>query len=114
MSHYDRAWALYQANRFEEAEVFFHNLLRESPSNSYYWEALGHTLKMQSKFEAALEMYRLSLLLGSKSPELFVYIAECLSGIGQKDSCLKMLDLAEKKIDDNKKTAVRLLKKVWS
>ena len=114
MSHYDRAWALYQVNRFKESEVFFHRLIAESPANGYYWEALGHCLKMQNKHEDALEMYRMALFLGCKEPTLFVYIAECLSHTGQKENCLKMLELAERKIDNNKKDSVRLLKKVWS
>lgn len=114
MNHYDRAWALYQVDRFKEAESHFHRLVEDTPTNGYYWEALGHCLKMQGKHEEALEMYRMAMLMGSRDPNLYVYVAECLNKSGNRENCLKMLELAEKKLEDRKKPSLSLLKKMWS
>lgn len=114
MSLYAKAWSLYEADRYQEAEKIFRELTVKEGIRPSYWKGLGHTLKMQKKFAEALDAYCAALYLGAKTETSFlVHVAECYKEVGDKSKLNSLLQLIEQKAEPTNKTWIIELKKAW-
>lgn len=113
IASYDRAWAFYEYNRYEEAQAQFQLLLVKHPHRALYWKGLGHTFKMQQKYQEALDAYRIAILLGEKDPLFLIHVAECLRFTEEKPRIQTFLPWIEKKIEKKFLPWLSEIKKVW-
>lgn len=110
---YDRAWALYETNRYEEATTVFQLLIAKMPHRSLYWKGLGHTLKMQKRYQEAVDAYRVAILLGEKDPLFMVHVADCLRFTEDKPKTKLLIEWVEKNIEHKFLPWLREIKKAW-
>ncbi len=92
----DRAYAvarsLYAERKYEESLAAFHFLRFLNPAVFEYWFGEACLLQELGKLEQAASIYNLSLTMQPNNPLVYFQIANCYSGLGDKESSLQALD----------------------
>jgi tetratricopeptide (TPR) repeat protein len=89
-----RAWGLYQAGRFVEAEQAYREAAALDPANSDTWCFVGLCCRAQGKNEAAAEGYRAALRLRPDFVEALNNLGNVLVGLGRPEEAVPCYERA--------------------
>lgn len=106
-AHYNEAFRLLSANRYDEAEDAFTSFTTKYPDdpligNAYYW--LGETYYSKDDFVKAADNFRIGyqkLPNGPKAPDNLLKLAMSLKAMDKNDDACVILTQIEKKFTDD-------------
>ena len=88
---YNEGLVLVQKGEWVEAEEKFRHAIKLNPRLPEAWNELGHTLKMQRKFDEAVAAYKEALRLRPKYPQALEYLGEAYVQMGKIDEAKAVL-----------------------
>lgn len=91
---YKNAYDAFTVENYEEAENLFLSLLLWNFKDPTFQTALAAVYEAQEKFENALSMYSLAMMMDRQTPELLFRTGKCLLAMGQKNEATIMFELA--------------------
>lgn len=109
---YETAYHFYQGGQYAEAQYVFRLLTCLDTENPVHWMGLGSSLKMQNKYEEAVNAFSAAAVLEEvdSNPMSHAYAAECLYAIGDHERAKEALNSA--KIIAKKKKVPGLIKQL--
>lgn len=91
---YGLGYAMYNQNRFKDAEEIFGALCLNDHLSERFWKGLGASRQMLKAYEGAIAAYSMASAVGSKDPMIPVHAAECHLALSRYDEVLDGLENA--------------------
>lgn len=91
---YALAFNLYEQGKYEDARKIFGFLLILNPLVHKYWFGLASVCRMAGDRERAAAGYFLSTMTDAGRPEPYLYLAECLAALGDREGAAETLKKA--------------------
>lgn len=96
-ARYARTYAYHQDHKLELAVEEIKSLIREHPSDAYYWETLGFILFQDGRMEQSVEPFRRSVALAPREPLIRMQLGQALLAIEDEskiDEAIEHLEVA--------------------
>lgn len=117
-SLYHQAYHYYQNGKYSQSKSVFRFLSFFDLKNAKYWMGLGASDQMLKNYEAAIDSYKIALVLNESNPHVYFLIADCFIALEKIDEAMEVLKNVEESFVQDEKyikliSHVALIRQSW-